>query len=478
MQEHGFHPLDYLSLIQRRRRWLIVPLAICVVGGVLLALVLPRVYRSHSTIGVTLPKVSAELLRSAPISRDERIQIIAQQLLSRPLLERVAREEGLAEGRPVEQVVDQMLQPDRIKVEPTDLLKDVTSEKPQLDAFVLSYSADTPALAQRVTARLANVFVEVTSRARETRAEDTSAFISAQLKSSKERLDEVEARLRDAKEAHMGSLPEQTEANLSMASGMRQQLESTAIALRGEQDRLTMIERQIESMQQGATDVIAPGSTSGQARVLQVQRQLADARAMYTDKHPEIQRLQEELAQARRDAQAAADQPEADRLAYLRLDPVYAQLVKDRETARLRVRELQRAERQARGQLSLYQGRVESAPKVEQQLASLQREYDLEKQQYTALSEKLQAAQLAENLERRQGGEQFKVLHAAYLPGAHESPNVLRLLLMAVGLGLFLGAAAVLGREYFDRSVHDVRGLQSEFDVPVLGEISSISRTA
>jgi len=478
MQEHGFHPLDYLSLIQRRRRWLIVPLAICVVGGVLLALVLPRVYRSHSTIGVTLPKVSAELLRSAPISRDERIQIIAQQLLSRPLLERVAREEGLAEGRPVEQVVDQMLQPDRIKVEPTDLLKDVTSEKPQLDAFVLSYSADTPALAQRVTGRLANVFVEVTSRARETRAEDTSAFISAQLKNSKERLDEVEARLRDAKEAHMGSLPEQTEANLSMASGMRQQLESTAIALRGEQDRLTMIERQIESMQQGATDVIAPGSTSGQARVLQVQRQLADARAMYTDKHPEIQRLQEELAQARRDAQAAADQPEADRLAYLRLDPVYAQLVKDRETARLRVRELQRAERQARGQLSLYQGRVESAPKVEQQLASLQREYDLEKQQYTALSEKLQAAQLAENLERRQGGEQFKVLHAAYLPGAHESPNVLRLLLMAVGLGLFLGAAAVLGREYFDRSVHDVRGLQSEFDVPVLGEISSISRTA
>jgi polysaccharide chain length determinant protein (PEP-CTERM system associated) len=478
MQEQSFHPLDYLSLIQRRRRWLIVPLALCVIGGVILALVLPRVYRSHSTIGVSLPKVSADLVSSAPLSRDERIQTIAQQLLSRPVLERVAREEKLAEGRPIEQVVDEMLETDRIKVEPTDLLKDVTSERPQLDAFVLSYAADAPALAQRVTARLANVFVEVSSRARETRAEDTSAFISTQLKGSKERLDAVEARLRDAKEAYMGSLPEQTDANLSMASGMRQQLESTAIALRGEQDRLTMVERQIESMQQGASDVIAPGSTTGQARVLQLQRQLADARAMYTDKHPEIQRLQDELAQARREAQAAAEQPEADRLAYLRLDPVYAQLVKDRETARLRVRELQRAESQARGQLSLYQGRVESAPKVEQQLASLQREYDLEKQQYTALSEKLQAAQLAENLERRQGGEQFKVIHAAYLPGAPESPNVPRLLLMAVGLGLCLGAASALGREYFDRSVHDVRGLQSEFEVPVLGEISTISRTA
>ena len=479
MQEHSFHPLDYLSLVQRRKRWFIVPLVLCVVGGVILALVLPRVYRSHSMIGVTLPKLSPDLLNSAtPPSREERIRAIAQQLLNRPVLERVAREEGLTQGRAVQEVVDEMMQPDRIKVEPTDLLKDVTSDKPQLDAFVLSYGAPTPELAQRVTSRLANVFVEVSSRARETRAEDTSAFISTQLKASKERLDSLEARLRDAKESYMGSLPEQTDANLSMAAGLRQQLESTAIALRGEQDRLTMIERQIEAMQQGASDIVAPGSTSGQARVLQLQRALTDARATYTDKHPEIQRLQEELAQAKRDAEAAAQQPEADRLAYLRMDPVYGQLVKDRESARLRVRELQRAESQARAQVALYQARVESAPKVEQQLASLQREYDLEREQYTTLSEKLYAAQLTENLERRQGGESFRVLQAAYLPSAPESPNVPRLLLMAIGLGLALGAAAVLGREYFDRSVHDLRGLQKEFDVPVLGEISTISRAA
>jgi polysaccharide chain length determinant protein (PEP-CTERM system associated) len=479
MQEHSFHPLDYLSLVKRRRRWLIVPLALCVLGGVILALVLPRVYRSHATIGVSLPRLSPDLLGSAtPASREDRIRAISQQLLSRPVLERVAREEGLAEGRPINEVVDEMLQPDRIKVEPTELLKDVVSERPQLDAFALSYGAEAPSLAQRVTARLASVFVEASSRARETRAEDTSAFIGAQLKDSKERLDGLEARLREAKESYMGSLPEQTDANLSMAAGLRQQLESTAIALRGEQDRLTMIERQIDAMRQGAFDIIAPGGASGQARIFQLQQQLAEARGMYTEKHPEIQRLQDEIAQARRDAEIAGQQPEEDRLTYLRMDPAYAQLVKDRETARLRIRELQRAESQARAQVALYQGRVESAPKVEQQLASLQREYDLERQQYTALSEKLHAAQLAENLERRQGGEHFRVLQAAYLPDAPESPDIPRLLLIAVGLGLALGAGAVLGREYFDRSVHDVRGLQSEFDVPVLGEISTISPTA
>ena len=479
MQQPSFHPLDYLSLLQRRRRWLIVPLALCIVGGIILALVLPRVYRSHSTIAVSSAKVSTELLGSAAApTREERVRAIAQQLLSRSLLERVAREEGLVEGRPVDEVVDEMLAPDVIKVEGTELLKNVTTDRPQLDAFVLSYAAGAPDLAQRVTRRLANVFVDVSSKAKTAKAEDTASFIGTQLRNSKERLDALEARLRSAKEAYMGSLPEQTEANLSMAAGLRQQLESTAIALRGEQDRLTMIERQIESMRQGAADVSVPGTTTtGQARLVQLQRELAEARAMYTEKHPEIQRLQDEIAQAQRDAQAVARQPESERLKFLRLDPVYAQLEKDLNTARLRVNELRRAESQARGQLGLYQGRVESAPKVEQQLASLQREYDLERQQYTALSEKLQAAQLAESLERRQGGEQYRVLHAAYLPTEAESPNVPRLLLIAVVLGCGLGGAAVVGREYFDRSVYDVRSLQNEFDVPVLGEIPTITYT-
>ena len=40
---------------------------------------------------------------------------------------------------------------------------------------------------------------------------------------------------------------------------------------------------------------------------------------------------------------------------------------------------------------------------------------------------------------------------------------------MAVGLGFVLGSAALVGREFLDRSVHDARALRSEFAVPVLG---------
>lgn len=483
MAERTFHPLDYVSLLRRRKWWMVVPLVLSIAAGVALALLLPRVYRAFATIAVSSPRVSTDLVtRQSQSEREERIRAMSQQLLSRAVLEQVAHAEELDRDRPLSQAVDEMLQPGRIKVEPVALVKQTGTDRTPLDAFNLSYATDSPELAQRVTNTLASVFVEVNSRAREARAEDTSAFISNQLTESKARLDALEDKLRTAKESYMGRLPEQMQANLSMASGLRQQAESTATAIRSEQDRLSMIERQIDAMRQGATDDTGVPHvaqlSNAQQRVVQLQRDLASARAMYTDKHPEILRLQEELANAQRQAQADRERPEADRLAALQLDPNYRQLLKDRERSKLRLADLERAEKRIRDQLDMYERRVESAPMVEQQLASLQRDYDLERQQYTSLSSKLHAAELAESLERGRGGEQFKVLYAASRPRNPESPNVLRIIAMSIAFGMFLGVGSAIGREYLDRTIHDLRGLQSEFDVPVLGEIARISPRA
>jgi polysaccharide chain length determinant protein (PEP-CTERM system associated) len=399
--------------------------------------------------------------------------------MSAPILARVATEEGLTAGRPIDTVVTAMRRRIDITVpEPVAL----TNEPRRLDAFIIGYADRDPGRAQRVANRLASVFVDENSKSREAHAEDTSAFIDAQLRASQGRLTDLEARLRRAKESHMGQLPEQTQANLQTLSGLRQQLEANATALRGEQDRLSMIERQIEGMKAGAADVPMPARTGGsgseaatpEARVLSLQRELAAARAMYTDKHPEVLRLQDELASARKDAAAERQKPTADRLAQLQLDPAYRQLLNDRELARIRIKELERAESDARSQIGLYQTRVERAPMVEQQLSSVQRDFDLEKLQYSDLTAKLRAATMQENVERNRRGEQFRVLFAAAYPTEPTWPIPLRVMLISILAGICLGCALTLAREYFDRSVHDVRDLKDELDLPVLGEVGRI----
>ena len=42
MIERTVHPVEYLDILSRRRRWFIAPFALCVVGGALLAFFCPR----------------------------------------------------------------------------------------------------------------------------------------------------------------------------------------------------------------------------------------------------------------------------------------------------------------------------------------------------------------------------------------------------------------------------------------------------
>jgi polysaccharide chain length determinant protein (PEP-CTERM system associated) len=481
MEDTHVHALDYLSVINRRKWWLVVPIVASVVVGAALVRFLPKEYRSSATLGVDTPSVSPNLVNQPPtLDSQERMRQITQQLMSPQILARVAKVEGLDAGSSVEAAVNRLRQKIDIGVpEPVAL----TNEPRRFDAFIVSYTDSDPDRAQRVANRLATVFVDENSKSRVARAEDTSAFIATQLQASQARLADLESRLRRAKESHMGQLPEQTQANLQTLSGLRQQLEATATALRGEQDRLSMIERQIDGMKQGSADApVAPHSGAGAGsslpspdlRVLALQRALADARELYTDKHPEVVRLQDELATAKKEAAAEKQKPASDRMAQLQLDPAYRQLLTDREMARLRVRELQRAEADARHQIGVYQARVEQTPMVEQQLTSVQRDYDLEKGQYSDLSGRFHAATIAENVARNRRGEQFTILYTASHPTDPVRPIPMRVMLISIAAGIFLGATLTLLREYLDRSVHNARDIKDEFDLPVLGEVGRI----
>jgi polysaccharide chain length determinant protein (PEP-CTERM system associated) len=480
MNERTLHPVDYLLMLKRRRGWFLVTFGVCAVAGIALALLLPPTFKSSATIGVQAPAVAPDLVPARTgLDRDERLRAVTQQLRSPAVLERVAREEGLTADGPIEKVTQDLT--GRISVELPAPIARTEQNSPALNAFDIIYKDRTADRARRVTNRLAQVFVEVHSRSREMQAEGTTEFLGGQLRASQDRISSLEARLRTAKERYMGKLPEQTLANLQTLSGVRQQLESTSNSLRSEQDRLSLIERQLQSMKQGAYS--APVGSSGvvaspQQRVVSLQRELEAARSKYTDKHPEVQMLEEELAAARAEAAAVRTQPESSRQEALATDPGYQQIVAERNLTQLRIRGLQRTESQLQGDIGRYQQRVEAAPMVEQELASLQREYDFERENYKQLSERHRSALVQEQIARTRGGEQFSVLNAAYLPDSPESPNRLRIMVMALALGVALGGALAFGREYLDRSIRDARGLQDEYDVPVLAEIPRIRDAA
>jgi polysaccharide biosynthesis transport protein len=477
MNERNINLFDYLAILRRRKMWFIAGFVACVVIGGALALLLPTTYKTSTTIGVQAPAVSPNLVPGrAELNRDERLLALSQQLKSQTVLARVAREEQLVGARPIEQVTSELF--NHMNVTPTKPIAQ-DGERQVLSAFEISYTDGNPERARRIADRIANVFVDEHSKSRELQAEGTSEFLSQQLQQSQQRISSLEGRLRIAKERFQGRLPEQTSANLQTVQGMRQQLESTSNSIRSEQDRLSLIERQLTAMKQGAVAVgigTAGATTpaSPQARVTALQRQLAAARTQYKDTHPEVQELERQLQMARDEAAALSKQPESTRQELLSGDPMYQQAMEDRNLTQLRIRALQRTEAQLQRDIVRYQSQIEATPMVEQELSSLQREYDNEREKNKNLSERYSTALEQEQIARNRGGERFSVLYPAYLPGEPDSPNRLRILLLSIGAGFGLGLALVIGRDYADQSIRDARAVQDEFDVPVLAEIPRI----
>src|SRR5262245_58061349 len=211
MEEPRFDPLDYVSVLGRRKWWFIVPVVLSIVAGSLLVWKLPRSYQATATIAVSASRVAPSLIGATEIDKQDRMRAVSQQLMSRPVLQRTVRLEQLDRDGSIDRGISKLRGgisvsfPDSLTPgggsAPQQLSPD---QKAQLDTYIVSYTDDTPEDAQRIVNRLVQVFVDENNKSREIRAQDTSQFIDAQLRSSETRLTALEGRLRNTKESFMG----------------------------------------------------------------------------------------------------------------------------------------------------------------------------------------------------------------------------------------------------------------------------------
>src|SRR5206468_12330169 len=131
-----------------------------------------------------------------------------------------------------------------------------------------------------------------------------------------------------------------------------------------------------------------------------------------------------------------------------------------------------------RGAIAAYQVRVENAPRREQEFQDISRDYESTKELHRSLVKRYEEAQLAESMEQRQKGEQFRVLDPAVPSAVTAAPNRQRLLVMVLVLSLGLAAGAVMLAEMVDTSFHAADELRAFTTAPVLVSIPWISTEA
>lgn len=462
--------MDFALAVWRRRKWpavIIFAALFAAIGGA--ARSLPDIYQSTATVLVEHQQAPERLIGATAESEAEqeaRIRAVSEQILSRArLYELIVRFHLYPEQRgktSPEAVADRMRKDIRLEFKE---IHDLVAWRTSTVAFTVSYRGRDPISVAEVTNALAALLVEENARIRERRSAGTSEFLRSQLEQARRYLQAQERQVSEFKARHIGQLPEQQAANLAALERLNAQLRMTV------EPQLRVMERRDELARRLA-DVAAetPKPDSTAARLTELRQELAELGTRFTDDHPEIVRIKAEIAELQRGLaeEVRRADPAASSASQVRqLKGALAEA--DAELAALR-----NEERALRRAIAGYERRVANAPRTELALQQISRDYDTAKQQYQSLVERVDEAQLAERVEQRRQGGQFRIVQPAVASHQPVAPN--RLLIFVMGLMLSTGAAVgvALLAETRDTSFHTVDDLRGFTSVPVLVSIPPI----
>ena len=480
--------LDVAAAVWSRRKWLaVLAFVVPMSGASSLITFLPNVYRSAATVLVEGQQVPETFVHSTVTGALEtRLQTISQEILSRSRLEGLINTFGLytdlRKRAPLESAIERVRED--IKLE----LKSAEKRSPHeaTVAFTISYQGSDPGTVSLVANTLASFYIEENLKARARQATDTAEFLRVQLDDTKRRLDEQEQRVSEFKRRHLGELPQQMDANLATMEGLFTQLRLNADNQTRATERRQALSSQLaeaESLPPAAA--VAPGRPAAppetsEARVARLKEELTGLRTQFSEKYPDVVRLaaqvtavERELADAKSREPKRNEKPAAPQAAPL--TPYVLRVKEALSEAETDIKVLKSDEKRLRDGIATYRARVENVPRREQEFRELSRDYETTRELYQSLLKRSEEAQIAESMEQRQKGEQFRVLDPAIPALAPTAPKRVKLLVMALVGSLGAAVGAVMLAEQLDSSFHTVEDLRAFSAVPVLVSIPRIT---
>jgi uncharacterized protein involved in exopolysaccharide biosynthesis len=500
----------YLAIVKYRRRALIITFVLGLAAAVALALLLPSRYRSAGTILIEQQEMPQEFVRSTVTSyADERVQVISKRVMTTETLLNIIRryelypEERANDTR--EALLTRMRKDIGLKMISADVIDPRSGHPTEATiAFEVSYTSTLPDLAAKVANELTTLYLNENLNNRTQLARDAATFLESEGDRLNHRIAELEAQMAQFKEKHFNQLPELTQLNMQMLDRTEEELRTQEGRKSSLEQQKVFLEAQLAQLKPNSVVFSDSGERilSSTDRLKAARSQLDSARALYAPDHPDVIRLQREVAGLEKQVAASGEpgagavtqdenadlqrrlenaraalaavsgrygpeHPDRMRLQH-EVDALQAQVAAAAPAApmddrhRLKPKEADNpAYVQIQAQLSAtvndleavdaevgklharvagYQKDLTLAPQVEQEYRELARDYDNTRLKYQEIRSKQSEAKTAQNLESDRKGERFTLIEPPLPPEEPVSPN--RKLIFAIGIILSSGLAA------------------------------------
>ncbi len=461
---------DYLAILKRRVLWVVLPALAVLVTTAIVVWRLPDIYRCETTILIDPQKVPDNYIK-ATVTQNiaDRLSTIQEQVTSPAALKKLIDSMGLypdLRKRMGEQDVIHLMQTS-IAVEP------VTSMGAQLSAFRISFRGRNPVEAAQVTNQIAALFIEQNLKVREQQSYGTADFLDSELQKTSQDLQQKESELAATRSRYLQELPESEQFHIQQAENLRMEM-------RGIDDRISRDQQEKISLQSlmAASAPTVDLDLGSDSSAYQSQREILQTKLnsllnRYGPDHPDVRRVQAELAQLKAkepDHVAPAAPRDGSKVQKVHNPVVESQIERlDQDIA-----DQKDQEAKLRKDIDFHVSKIQQSPIYWEKTAGITRDYDALRARYSQLLEKKLSADTASAMESRQKSERFVILDPAQVPEKPYSPN--RPLLLLAGLigGVFTGLALVALVELTDDSIREGREVEKILGLPVLSGVPEI----
>lgn len=491
---------DYIDVLRRHRSWIAGPAFAALVISVVVAFFWPDTYISEAVIRVVPPQVPERYVPSnVNMEMAQRVTAMTQSVMSRARLIDMVQSHGLyprdRNRLPMEDIIEKMRR--GISIGNVRPLREQVAGRGLSSAFKIEFAYENRYLAQKVVQDLVSRFIDESITTRASQSVMTTDFLREQLDEAKGELDAIENRLTEYKIRNAGRLPDELQTNLQQLRTLETQLASAGSSInRATQEKL-LLESQLRVLREQQQGLVTTRAGSAEAaakseRLLQTERQILDLETMlsglreqYKDTHPDVRRVQAQLAVLKKSRDALVKEEEEKRAAAppkKEASPVRTREGLELDAAVQRIQSMihakdmeleQYVKEQARldNTIKQYQQRIEASPLGERVYAELTRDYSLARRKYEDLSLKKSQSEIATDLESRKAGEVLELLDPASLPQTPSEPKRWLIITIGTSLGLMLGLFVAGAREMKDTSLKNLKDVRAYTGLTVLGSV-------
>ncbi|WP_373498970.1 XrtA system polysaccharide chain length determinant [Desulfococcus sp.] len=475
----------YVGIVLKYRWFIIVPFCVAVMAGMVLSIVMPKVYTANTLILVQSQRVPEEYVQPLVSGEIEsRINTISQQILSRTNLEKIIEQFKLFN----EPKQASMYMEDKIEALRKRISVEILGDKKRpnaTDAFSITFKGNDPEKVMNITNTLAESFIEENLKTREEEALGTNEFLEDQLLGMRTQLGDLEKKVEAFRTQNMGGLPEQLDSNLRVLDRLQAELTGKNESIRDARNRLVALDTQVAEANvihqaiagYGAGESSPAVAADPYTNLQNMQQKLAELSARYTKEHPEIIRLESKIRKLEKELES--NPPDAGGSVTTR--PIHPDLLQrqsllkqQRQETQFEIESLKNELTSLVKEINRYQRLVDDTPKKEHELSALKRDYENIKMTYNSLLDRKMQAQISVNLEKNKKGEQFRIIDRAKYPNKPSEPDMKKLFAMTIAGGLGIGGGIVFLFIFLNNSITRSSEIELELGLPVLASIPAI----